>query len=313
MKMAIITFFAFFVGVSTASAIPALQLYIDGALYDEVTESWVITDTSDFEFYVVGDPCPDDGLFAAGHCLLEDVYLIISTDSEMEPDDTIEIDGQDYPVGNWAFGSPDTEPQFPPHDIFPAWFFMLGIGEFAEIGGIGNVVPDSAGWYFDPSGGYVDSSIHIGEIRRFDISIPEGITNIHIDAVSLADNQRLIFAPFSHDAGYFDPESYPPTGIDNINPNVPSKIVLLESYPNPFNSETTIRFSLPAASEISLILYDLQGRHVNTLAMGVFDAGVRSVVWDGKNDAGQPVASGVYLIKLTAPGTVISRNVLLLK
>ncbi len=77
---------------------------------------------------------------------------------------------------------------------------------------------------------------------------------------------------------------------------------LIESFPNPFHPATTIRFQLPAAGLVNLRVVDAGGRTVRALLAGPLDAGSRSVVWDGRDDARRPVASGVYFIRLDAPG-----------
>ena len=73
-------------------------------------------------------------------------------------------------------------------------------------------------------------------------------------------------------------------------------------YPNPFNPSTTVAFALPDAGRIQLAVYDLGGRLVRTLAEGSFGVGPQQVPWDGRDDQGNPMASGVYFGKLTLPG-----------
>lgn len=82
--------------------------------------------------------------------------------------------------------------------------------------------------------------------------------------------------------------------------------------PNPFQSETRIRFDLPQDSSVRLCIYDVEGRLVRTLARGVEAAGSKSVVWDGCDEQGQKVAAGVFFSKLEASGkTFIQKSVLL--
>jgi len=75
---------------------------------------------------------------------------------------------------------------------------------------------------------------------------------------------------------------------------------LAQNYPNPFNPSTTIRFALPEAVEVSLKIYDVTGQLVQTLVAGVVEAGRHQVVWDGTNQHGVKVASGVYFYQLRA-------------
>lgn len=95
--------------------------------------------------------------------------------------------------------------------------------------------------------------------------------------------------------------------------SVPDNYTLSQNYPNPFNPETTIEFSLPTASEVELKVYNILGHEVKTLAQGFYSAGPHRVVWDGSNDAGSKVASGIYLYRLSSSEFTDSKKMLLLK
>ncbi len=71
-------------------------------------------------------------------------------------------------------------------------------------------------------------------------------------------------------------------------------------FPNPFNPQTEISFSLPACSEVTLSIYDLRGRKIDTLVSGFLTAGTHTVKWGGRNSEGRSQASGVYFCKLKA-------------
>ncbi|MEN8191932.1 MAG: FG-GAP-like repeat-containing protein [Bacteroidota bacterium] len=93
----------------------------------------------------------------------------------------------------------------------------------------------------------------------------------------------------------------PGTGVKELKLNIvtPSDYVLEQNYPNPFNPTTNIRFSLPVAKEISLIVYDMLGREVKTLINAEeFAKGNYEADWNGTNNAGQKVASGNYIYTL---------------
>ncbi len=78
----------------------------------------------------------------------------------------------------------------------------------------------------------------------------------------------------------------------------PSQFGLSQNYPNPFNPATTIAFEVPGVAgeraAVSLHVYDVRGRHVKTLVDADLEAGAHRVVWDGRNEAGVRVSSGVY-------------------
>ena len=82
--------------------------------------------------------------------------------------------------------------------------------------------------------------------------------------------------------------------------NLPSKLMLNQNYPNPFNPTTTISYDLPESSNVELIIYDLKGRLVNRLTSEYQPAGNHRLQWQGVDQQGQPVSTGVYLCKLLA-------------
>jgi hypothetical protein len=92
-----------------------------------------------------------------------------------------------------------------------------------------------------------------------------------------------------------------------------AKTMLHGSYPNPFNPTTTIRYSLAKRTKVSIAVFDIAGRLVRRLiADETVDAGDRTIIWDGKNEAGARVASGVYFCMMrTADGTSGSKLILL--
>ncbi|MEZ4386882.1 MAG: choice-of-anchor X domain-containing protein [Candidatus Krumholzibacteriia bacterium] len=87
----------------------------------------------------------------------------------------------------------------------------------------------------------------------------------------------------------------------------------LRNAPNPFNPSTEIRFTINRAGEGSLRVFDLQGKLVRTLFAGRFTTGAQSYSWDGRDDRGTAMASGVYLYRLTVAGEVGSRKMVLVQ
>lgn len=80
----------------------------------------------------------------------------------------------------------------------------------------------------------------------------------------------------------------------------PDTYILSQNYPNPFNPETTITFSLQYQAEVHLSVFNLQGQCVKVLVDGITQAGTHSAVWDGRNESGQIVASGMYFYRISA-------------
>lgn len=88
------------------------------------------------------------------------------------------------------------------------------------------------------------------------------------------------------------------TGIEEKQSEIPAEFALNQNYPNPFSRNTRITFSVPRNDVVKLSLFDLTGRRVRTLANHRFSPGIHSVKWDGKDDRGMIVSSGVYLYRL---------------
>ena len=103
-----------------------------------------------------------------------------------------------------------------------------------------------------------------------------------------------------------------PLGIDE--PGVPTPCFTLQgNYPNPFNPETTIRFSLPGSAAAKLEIFNIKGQKVRTLLDSVMAAGQHSLVWNGLDDAKNPVGNGVYFYRLSSGGKSKTRKMIMLK
>lgn len=99
------------------------------------------------------------------------------------------------------------------------------------------------------------------------------------------------------------------TGVaERIDDTVPGELRLEQNYPNPFNPKTAVRFQLPAAGNVTLVMYDALGREVSVLVEGHREAGTYQVTWDAR---GMP--SGVYFCRLASGGVVQTRRMVLAK
>ncbi len=103
------------------------------------------------------------------------------------------------------------------------------------------------------------------------------------------------------------------TGVRNDNAVQPSGYELLQNYPNPFNPSTTIEFRLPARSNVQIKIYDALGRLVRNLVSGEEAAGSHQFVWDGRNDSGLQMPSGVYFYQLRTDKFAAAKRMLYLK
>ena len=88
---------------------------------------------------------------------------------------------------------------------------------------------------------------------------------------------------------------------------------LLRNYPNPFNPVTRIQFVLDRNTQVSLRVFDVQGRVARTILDSYLTAGLRVVSWDGHDDRGRPLPSGTYFLRLQGGGSYLTRTVNLVK
>jgi len=139
------------------------------------------------------------------------------------------------------------------------------------------------------------------------ISIPAGMNNI----ISVNDDNTLTIKEieFSSAEGILMKTKM----SESMQPVVPSGFILEQNYPNPFNPVTEIGFSLPKMSEVNLTVYNVLGQEVITLIESSLSSGNYKVIWDGRNELGSAVGSGIYFYRLTADGFKAKRKMILLK
>jgi len=129
-----------------------------------------------------------------------------------------------------------------------------------------------------------------------------------VDWVSLGQNSWLYNA---------DPKTYADfnitTAVDDDVADIPKAYKLFVNYPNPFNPTTMIQYYVPTESKVTLLISDVNGDLVKTLVDGVQRAGQKSATWNGRNNRGQLVASGMYFYRLSAEGFSQTRKMILLK
>ncbi len=109
-----------------------------------------------------------------------------------------------------------------------------------------------------------------------------------------------------------------PTSIEEKRAEIAGQFQLYQNYPNPFNPSTTIRYRLPVSAKVKLMVYDINGKKIKTLLVGEEPAGEHRINWDGTNDQGQPIASGIYIYRLEAKSPngsrmFLSRKMILLR
>jgi hypothetical protein len=101
-----------------------------------------------------------------------------------------------------------------------------------------------------------------------------------------------------------------PAGIVDVPGSaLPRELALSAPAPNPLRGSTTLRLALPREAQVSLAVYDQQGRRVRTLVAGARSAGEHPVTWDGRDDGGRGVASGIYFVRCEVDGRTLTRRI----
>ncbi len=254
-----------------------------------------ITDPYDpLEVSVIEDPDAGRGLFATSNYLYFDrggdftIYDIsdISNPVEVGNCESTGLARGLYVKGNYAYKTRSKTFQvFDISDPYSPFFikeieidntsYVLDVdGNYAYITGIGVQVVDIS----DPA-----SPVKVGKYYN----------GSSFGAIKVTDG--LIFA---EDYGLTILKFVP--GITNIEPDVNSvkNYILYNNYPNPFNPETSIGFLLKAPTNVSLKIYSITGKQVKTLCSGRMEPRTYNFTWDGTNERGQNVGSGVYLYRL---------------
>jgi hypothetical protein len=133
-----------------------------------------------------------------------------------------------------------------------------------------------------------------------------------IDYKQAASESNLLWPCFGHDRYRSGNSETIITSIsDDV--DVPFAFGLNQNYPNPFNASTSISFSMSRNGQASLSVFDLLGRRVKILHSGQLTAGQHSFIWDGKDESGSTVTSGIYFYKLSSAEGSTTRKMLLLK
>jgi hypothetical protein len=162
-----------------AGAVPNLQLYVEGAIFDSLTETWVTSHVPDFNLQVIG-----------ANRTIDDVFLAIAV--PVGETGTITIDSN--PIGPYTFGTPvmGDGSLLPAHGIYPTDFDTYFMGDFGLIQTVYDMTPGETG-------------SALGEIKTVSVSV-SGYSWAHFDAynhvVLNEKHVKYVFAPFSHDAEF---------------------------------------------------------------------------------------------------------------
>ncbi|MCK4329060.1 PQQ-binding-like beta-propeller repeat protein [candidate division WOR-3 bacterium] len=95
--------------------------------------------------------------------------------------------------------------------------------------------------------------------------------------------------------------------------SLPNTFALYENHPNPFSSETAIRYALPISTEAKLVIYDVSGRVVKVLVDSEIDAGYYKAIWDGRDEGGKEVTSSIYFYRIQAGNYTSTKKLILMR
>jgi hypothetical protein len=94
---------------------------------------------------------------------------------------------------------------------------------------------------------------------------------------------------------------------------LPIEFAMHQNYPNPFNPVTSVRYDIPTTSNVTISVYSLLGKKVKTLTSSVHQPGFYSTQWNGTNDMGSAVSSGVYICKINSDRYTAIKKMILMK
>jgi len=192
-----------------------------------------------------------------------------------------------------------------------AYGSCLGINSFdgVKVFGLGQRIAE----FIDPTGGdyvFAAATLNITASGSRAVSMPVDLMYIYTDPAAagndLSGRAQLLKDVLSYFGVVGDPQ--------NVSPVLPSITFQTSNYPNPFNPSTTIMYSLPKAGHLKLSIYNVRGQLVKTLIDGIRPAGEdQTIVWDGSDNQGSSVSSGVYFYEARVEGDVKIGKMTLLK
>jgi hypothetical protein len=149
--------------------------------------------------------------------------------------------------------------------------------------------------------------INTGETGHFSIS--NGLSSSVVNTIAIAPDGAVWCGT---DRGLSRYGRSLTIGVES-EPVRPKAFAVVSNHPNPFNPITTITYTLPASARVELSVYSITGQKVRTLVSGRMEAGAYSAIWDGKDENGKPVSSGVYIAHLRAGKQIVSHKMVLVR
>ncbi len=167
---------------------------------------------------------------------------------------------------------------------------------------------------------FIEDGYKVNYFFEWSSGVPEGIP--YFPYIEVSDDSHDVFAIYDRFGQQYERDAngeLRKAGVksavtdDAADSRVPREFGLRQNYPNPFNSSTNIGFALDHPSSVKLEIYDVLGRKIHTLVSGYIEAGDYSFVWNGTDERGCEVASGIYLYRLTAGKFTETKKMVLMK
>jgi hypothetical protein len=165
-----------------------------------------------------------------------------------------------------------------------------------------------------------DMAAGSGAVAVVTFKLEHGVNSVEINPIEMqSPNHSLTYYWNDYTNGRAEVRSVHPEveagQVFYSNPEmaIPTKFALHQNSPNPFNPTTRVAFDMPAAGDVEITVFNVLGQRVTDLVNGYREAGSYEVIWDGKDDAGQSVASGVYFYRIKTDQFNDTKKMLLLK
>ena len=158
-----------------------------------------------------------------------------------------------------------------------------------------------------------------GTVANLHFRLDPGVETVEIKPIETQNpNHSLAYYYNDYSTGrpivkVIRPElSFAPVSL-NDGRSIPTEYALDQNWPNPFNPATTLKYSLPKAGEVTLNVFNILGQQVTTLVNGFQEAGTYEVIWNGTDDAGDNVASGIYFYRVKVNDFTQTKKMLMVK
>jgi len=219
--------------------------------------------------------------------------------------------GDPYETGSWPLTTPVGYYDGSTHGSFSTHDNASPYGAYDMAGNVGVWCHD---WY---GSGYYQECYNQGTVTN-PLGPSTGVARVfrggdwESRAYGLRSAYRRISHYPSHPSSHAGFRCLREAEVSSIHENMPKEVSkefeLFQNYPNPFNPVTTIKFQLPKASNVKMVVYDIQGREVARLVDGYIQAGYHSVTWDARN-----AASGIYLYRINTDSFSDMKRMLFIK